>query len=231
MKGCVLLLLLTCFAWAAPPLLVASVGRTGLPPYEGTERVYRLEGSGCQTLRVGEVLVLQRQGERRNLGRLEILSVHLDHAQARLAVPGDTFPLKGDLVIRTELLYALPEVTIAVQPPIPALDTLRPRTITRTLPRSLGQGAIYREPIYFLKGDASLSPGAQTKLRTWVAAWGAERQWSLECPPGSGPLSALRTSALSSELQRLGIPALEIKPLSEEPPGQYDAIYVKKEPW
>ena len=52
MKGILLALLLGPFAWASP-LLVASVGRAGLPPYEGTERVYRLEGLGCPTLRVG----------------------------------------------------------------------------------------------------------------------------------------------------------------------------------
>jgi hypothetical protein len=231
MKGFALLLLLGRLALATPPLLVTSVGRVGLPPYEGTERIYRLEGTGCQTLRVGEVLVLQRQGERRSLGRLEVLSVHQDHAQARLSLAGDTFPLKGDLAIRTEQFLTLPEVPVAVQQPIPGLEALRPQTITHVLPRSVGQGAIYREPIYFIKGDASLSPGAQAKLKAWVATWGAEGQWSLECPQATAALSTLRTSALRSELQRLGIPSLEIQPLPEELSGRYDAIYVKKEPW
>jgi hypothetical protein len=203
----------------------------GLPPYEGSERVYRLEGSACQTLRVGEVLILQRQGERRSPGRLEILSLHLDHAQARLAMPGETFPLKGDLAVRTELFHALPEVPVAAPNPIPAVDTLRPRTITRILPRSVGQGTVYREPIYFLQGDATLSPGAQTKLRVWVESWGLQGQWSLKCPPGVDPLSTLRTSILRAELQRLGVPSLEIQPQAEEAPGKYDAIYVQKEPW
>ncbi len=230
MKG-FLLLLVGCFVWAAPPLLVVSVGRVGLPPYEGTERIYRLEGGGCQTLRVGELLVLQRPGERRGLGRLEILSVHPDHAQSRLSVPGDTFPLKGDEAIRAELLGTLPELPVAVPAPIPAMATLRPQTITRALPRSFEPGATYREPIYFLKGDASLSPGAQTKLRAWVESWGAKGQWSLECPPAPDTLSTLRSLALRSELQRLGIPSLEILPLPEEPTERYDAIYVKKAPW
>lgn len=230
MKG-FLLLLLGCLVWAAPPLRVVSVGRVGLPPYEGPERIYRLEGVGCQTLWVGEILVLQRPGERRGLGRLEILSVHPDHAQSRLSVPGDTFPLKGDLAIRAELLGALPEIPVAVSAPISAMATLRPRTITRALPRSFDPGATYREPIYFLKGDASLSPGAQTKLRAWVESWGAKGQWSLECPQAPDTLSTLRSLALRSELQRLGIPSLGILPLPEEPTERYDPIYVKKAPW
>ena len=229
MQGCVFLLL-GCLVWAAPPLRLVSVGRAGLPPYEGTERIYRLEGAGCPTLQVGETLVLKRPGEPRSLGRLEILSVSLDHAQSRLSVPGATFPLRGDLALRTELLDTLPELPVRVQLPIPAMDTLYPRTITRTLLRTGDQDATYREPIYFLKGDASLSPGAETKLRVWVESWGTTGQWFLECPQALGTLSPLRILTLRSELQRLGIPSLEIKPLPEEPSEQYDAIYVKKAP-
>jgi len=231
MKGFVLLLLLACFGWAAPPLQVAAVGRVGLPPYEGTERLYRLEGLGCQTLRVGESLLLQRPGDLRRLGRLEVLAVHLDHAQARLSLPGDTFPLKGDLAIRTEELHALPDLPGRAPQPLPVPSELCARTVTLTLPRSLGQGPSHREPIYFLKGDGSLSPGALVKLRAWVEAWGAEGQWSLECPPASSGLAELRLSALRAELQRLGVPRLEALFLSEGPQGPYDAIFVKKEPW
>jgi hypothetical protein len=230
MKGFLLACLLGSFAGATVPLLVTSVERTGLPPFEGTERIYRLEGTGCQTLRVGEVLVLKRPGERRNLGGLKILSVHSDHALARLSQPGDTFPLKGDQAVRTELFLALPEVPVAAQAPLAKLESLRPHTLTRTLPPPVGQGPIHREAIFFIKGDASLSPGAQVKLRAWVAAWGVEGQWSLECPPAPGELAALRASALRSELQGLGVPALEIKPLPEEPTGRYDAVYVTQGP-
>jgi len=204
------------------------VERQGLPPYEGTTRVYRLEGSGSQTLRVGEVLALQRPKEARTLGRLEILSVHLDHALARLAVPGATFPLKGDLAVRTELFHPLPGLPSAPPSALPSLEALLPST-TRALPRSFGQGEVRREPIYFLKGDASLSPGALAKLRAWVETWGLPGQWSLECPPAV--LAEPRSAVLRLELQRLGVPSLEVRPLSEEPPGRYDAVYVRKEPW
>jgi hypothetical protein len=224
-----LLFLLGPLAWAVPPLLVTAVERQGLPPYEGTERAYRLEGTGCQTLRVGETLVLQRQGEVRPLGRLEILSVHQDHALAKLALAGETFPLKGDLAVRTELFQALPGMPAVSLAPLPAAEALRPKAIARSLPRSFGPGEVRREPIFFLKGDASLSPGALAKLRAWVEIWGPSGQWSLECPPAS--LTDQRAGALRAELQRLGVPSLELQPLPEEPPGRYDAIYVKKEPW
>jgi hypothetical protein len=227
-----LALLLGTVLWAVPPLQVVSVTRGGMPPYDDSERIYRLEGGGCGTLRKGETLVLQREGEHRKLGRLEILSVNFDHAKARLVEPGETFPLKGDLAVRTELFEPLPEVPVSLQAtPIPAVATLQPRTITRTLPRSVGHGTVYREPIYFLKGDASLSPGAQNKLKAWVETWGVEGQWSLECPPTLSTLLQERISVLRSEMERLGIPRLEIKAVTEETSGRYDAIYVLKEPW
>ncbi len=217
------------------PLQIVSVGRTGLPPYEGSQRVYRLEGNGCATLRVGEVVVLKREGELRNLGRLEITSVHLDHAQAKLLQTGDTFPLKGDLAVRMELLRAMPVLPKAVDvPPLPAVAALQPRALKAALVRSFSTGTTYREPIYFLKGDASLSPGAVAKLRAWAESWGVQTQWTLECPQPPGMLSTLlqeRISALREALRASGIQHLEVRAVPPEPPGRYDAIYVMSEPW
>lgn len=233
------LVLASAFLVAQPPvgrpLQIVSVGRTGLPPYDDSQRVYRLEGSGCATLRAGEVVVLKREGERRNLGRLEVLSVHLDHAQAKLLQAGETFPLKGDLAIRMELLRPLPELPKPVAGrPLTAQAALQPKALKASLVRSFGEGTTYREPIYFLKGDASLSPGALAKLRTWAESWGPKNQWTLECPQSPGTLSTLlqeRVSALREELQRLGVAQLEVRAVSPEPPGRYDAIYVMSEPW
>lgn len=217
------------------PLQIVSVGRVGLPPYDDSQRVYRLEGSGCATLRVGEVVVLKREGERRHLGRLEVLSVHLDHAQAKLLQAGETFPLKGDLAVRMELLRPLPELPKPVAGrPLPVQATLQPKLLKASLVRSFGEGSTYREPIYFLKGDASLSPGAMAKLRSWAESWGSKNQWTLECPQSPGMLSTLlqeRVSALREELQRLGVVQLEVRAVPPEPPGRYDAIYVMSEPW
>jgi hypothetical protein len=217
--------------WAVPPLQVVSVNRVGLPPYENGDKVYRLEGEGCATLKVGEMLVLQRDGERRALGRLEVTAVHVDHADARLIVRGETFPLKGDLAVRTAPIHPLPDVPVEPDViPIPTLALLKPTTITRALPKPASLGPTHREPIYFIKGDASLSPGALTKLSSWVEEWGTEGQWSLECPQSLSTLLQERVSALRTELERLGVPKLEIHPLPEDNSGKYDAIYVMKEP-
>jgi hypothetical protein len=289
MKGIALLFAAGVCVWAAPPLLVVSVDRPGLPPYEGNGRVYRLEGPECLTLRVGEVLGLRRQGESRGLGRLKILAVHPDHAEAHLSEAGETFPLKGDLAIRKEPLHSLPAMATASPRPLPAKDVLQPMhprpadpwltpdaealppkeaPVIRTEPlpslptmamiplRSLpetnalrpailacvfpqavppkpsGRGSAHRAPIYFIKEDASLSPGAQVKLKLWVSIWGAGGRWSLECPKGVDTVSSLRLSALRSELQRLGVPVLglDIRSLCQDPGARYDAIYVKREP-
>jgi hypothetical protein len=230
MKGFALLLLLGPLALAAPSLLVVAVERVGLPPYDGTGRIYRLEGPECQTLRVGEILALRRQGERRSLGQLEILSVFPDHAGARLVLAGDTFPLKGDMAVRAEPIPALPEVPAVAPPPLATTDSLRPMILARAFPVFLEPPVVHREPIYFVKEDATLSPGAQAKLRLWVETWGRAGQWSLECPQADSPQSTQRLSALRSQLQQLGIPSLDIKMLPREPSAQYDAIYVKKQP-
>jgi len=299
MKGIPFLPALGACALAAAPLRVVSVDRPGLPPYEDDQRVYRLEGPECRTLRVGEILPLRRQGEPRRLGKLEVLSVHLDHADARLAEAGETFPLKGDEALCREPLRALPLAASASPSPLPAMDALRPlpprpavaaakpllplpetapvsfRPLparTALLPRlpgpaihrlplpplpgmgaiqpgvfaplddlrpartfppaAVGPGKSHRAPIFFIKEDASLSPGAYDKLRLWVATWGTEGRWSLECPKGADKISSLRLSALRSELQRLGIPSLglDVRSLPREPGARYDAIYVRKEP-
>ncbi|HWQ09147.1 MAG TPA: hypothetical protein VN436_08570, partial [Holophaga sp.] len=110
MKGAVLLCLAGCTMMAALPLRLTSVDRVGLPPYEGSEKVYRVEGPACGVLRVGERLTLRRERDPRSVGQLEVLRVYPDHAETRLAASGETFPLKGDLVLRAEPLPALPEI-------------------------------------------------------------------------------------------------------------------------
>jgi len=211
---------------AAPPLQVVGVVRSGMPPYEDGARIYRLEGAGCLTLRIGEQLTLQRSDERRPLGRLQVMAIKADHALARLVEAGETYPLKGDVAVRHEAAVALPAlppppmpenpVNVAVKLPISAPLLSQPR-----------EG--HREAIFFKKQSADLSPAAREKLEMWVQTWGLRGRWILGYPEGPG-LSLLlqqnRVEQLKVVLLRLGVPKVEIRPQPLEPPGRYDSVFV-----
>jgi hypothetical protein len=90
-----------------------------------------------------------------------------------------------------------------------------------------------REPIFFIKGDGTLSPGAIVKLKTWVEAWGVKGKWILGCPTGPGltyELLEKRLLAIRAELLKLGVAKVDTVLLPSQPAGPYDAIYVIKEP-
>lgn len=90
-----------------------------------------------------------------------------------------------------------------------------------------------RAPIFFLKGDASLSPGAVSKLKTWVEAWGRTGRWILSCPSVQGlsyELLERRILAIRTELLKHGVSRVETNLLPSEPVGQYDVVYVSNEP-
>jgi hypothetical protein len=99
---------------------------------------------------------------------------------------------------------------------------------------SPAQGQARREAIYFLQGDATLSPGAIAKLKTWAETWGQNGRWILACPSGPGlPYELLekRVQNLRAELRKHGLAKVETRLLPREPAGKYDAIYVMKEPF
>lgn len=214
---------------ASPPLHVAGVVRAGLPPYEDDVRVYRLEGAGCLALRVGERLTLLRAGEPRPLGRLQVTAVKGDHALAKLAVSGETYPLKDDLAVRHEEALNLPALP---SPPIPVgtLD-VAPKPPLSAPVLSLSKAG-QREPIYFRKGSAELSAGAKSKLAAWVKAWGWQGHWVLGCPQGSdlpATLQQARVEQLRAELERLGVLHVQILAQPEVASGRYDSVFVCRE--
>jgi len=235
MKAVFLGIILGSMLTAAPPLQVAGVLRAGMPPYDESERLYRLEGEGCPTLGVSEYLTLQRSGERRNLGRLQVTAIKEGYALARLAVPGETYPLKGDLAVRHErviALPALPKQTIE-ESSFPA-EALAPRLPKLAIPLSPSKEALHREPIFFYKGSAELSPAALLKLQSWVAAWGIPGRWVLLVPvvPELLPaVSQARTEALQGALKHLGVKDVELRPMPPGPSAKYDSISVSKESW
>lgn len=218
------LCLVTAALQAAPPLAVVQVVRQGLPPYDDTGRLYRLEGDGCD-LRPGRVVLLVRPGERRSLGQLEVVSAGPGYALARILKAGTTFPMKGDLAVPREPLRPLP----ALPGPGAALsgtEALAGPPAALALPAP-PPGAIHREPIFFLPEEAVLTPGAKAKLKAWVAAWGRAGRWVLAQPPAAQPLAEARIAALREELGRLGVAEVERGTAEADPPGKYPAVFVE----
>jgi len=119
---------------AARDIRIVAVEQVGRPPWTPRDgRVYRLGGEAISDIRLGEMLIVRRPGEVRDIGTLRVVSVHTEHfaansALAKLESKGETFPLKGDLV--TKLASTdMPEIKrIGVEPLKegfrPALDPL-----------------------------------------------------------------------------------------------------------
>ena len=130
-------------------------------------------------------------------------------------------------------------IAIIVFIPVSLSCQRQPRTTSwpsaqATAPSSASSSGLpKREPIFFIKGDGTLSPGAIVKLKTWVKAWGAQGRWTLECPSGAGlsyELLEKRLLSIRTELRKCGVSKVETILLPSAPAGQYDAIYVAKEP-
>ncbi len=234
MKPMLLGCLLGSMLVAAQPLRVVGVVRSGMPPFEEGERLYRLEGEGCPSLAPGELLTLRREGERRNLGRLQITVLKDGYALAQLAIPGETYPLKGDLAVRHEKALPLP----AIPDPWAVLaipsEAMAPRQPKLAIPSSPLTDGGHREPIYFLKGNAELSSAARIKLRAWVSAWGLDGRWILlipALPEIPAAITQARVEALKEALKGLGVGSVEQQSLPSTPPARYDSISVSKTSW
>jgi hypothetical protein len=169
------------------------------------------------------------------------------------AVPEEAEPhsLKGDLAPRIELPRPLPPLptprpedapprpfSIEVAKPVQGSPEDAPREVlpaaplppaVTPVPLDKPSVTARRQPIYFLKENASLSPGALEKLKSSVASWGFKDRWVLGYPGIAGLIPALqqeRLAVLRAELRRLGIEALEIRLLPPETPGKYDVVFV-----
>jgi hypothetical protein len=225
MKGLPLCLLAVCLACSGPvPLHIASVERTGLPPYEDADRLYRVEGEGWERLKVGDRLRPTRPGDRRDVGRLQVVELREGHALARLQARGEAYPMRNDAVERLEA-RPLPPPAVAPLPRV-NLQDLQPVGPARPGPENA-----HREQIYFLKGDATLSPAGQEKLQAWVGLWGRQGQWALLCPRGEAGLVRARLAVMTEALQRLGVAQVEVRPLPPEPTDRLDAVGIVMEPW
>jgi hypothetical protein len=209
-------------------LHVEKVERAGLPPYEEGNRLYRLEGEGWERLRVGDRIALRRPGQRLGLGLLVVHEIHQGYVLATQLSRGETFPMNGDLA---ELVEVKP-LPLLPSKPLPVLDsqklqTLQPLTVVKATAL-----AVKREPIYFLKKDASLSPAGKEKLQDWVRSWGKNGNWALVYPQGQGndaSLALARVAAIQEFMNGLGVSGIEVRSASIIQEGRFDTIFIERE--
>lgn len=113
---------------------------------------------------------------------------------------------------------------------VPEVAPVVPAPTVPSVP-ALPKPTFKRGTIFFLKGDARISPGAVEKLQTWTSAWGVDGTWVLAYavdPEIPASLTEQRLQALRVELKRLGVATIETKIVPKDPGGQYDAIKIEK---
>jgi hypothetical protein len=100
-----------------------------------------------------------------------------------------------------------------------------------------GQAAprfLERNPIYFPKGSAEISPMGLTKIKEWADAWNARGGLAcfLSVPQNqlhAQKLTADRMAAIADELRRLGVAAVELRYDEKAAAGPHDVVYVGAE--
>lgn len=220
MRGCLLFLLAAGALGAETTLHIVAVERKGPPPYEGLDRVYRLDGGSDQGLRVGQRLAVSRAGAARPLGHLWLTAVHGGEAEARFDPRGEAYPLKGDLVQHADLpgLPRLPPLGDA-PPPVPAG------------PETPGEAPPQEGLLFFLPQRADLSPAGQRKLQAWVQAWGPGGRWVVQVPASRAlrpSLQQQRAEALQAALKALGVDQAALETgAARSADGPYDPAWIR----
>lgn len=211
--GCVLAL------GASEPLRIVAVERQGLPPYEDDRRLYRLQGQA--RVSAGELLELSRPGGKEHPGRLRVVRTTPEGVLAMLDRRGDTFPLKGDVAMHWEMAD-LPGLPVGEAITSVAL----PQTTALAAPKEPRQ---LWEPLFFLPGDATLSPLGRAKAEAWVREFG-EGRWTLECPRAKGAAARLinaRVKAIRQILEAAGVRGIQIKSTAEGQGRAKEAVFLR----
>jgi hypothetical protein len=205
--------------FAQAPLRVVSVDRRGLPPYEASDRLYRLDGGTDRGLRAGNRLLVKRAGETTALGHFQVLAVRAGECEASFEPSGATFPMKGDLALREELKA------------IPAAPSLEPGTLmVPEGPRSSPEPPPQEGVLFFLPHQGELSPAGVRKLEAWAEAWGASGHWTIQVPAVKTVKPALqkrRAESLLGALRALGIEHVELGREPRVGEGKYEPVWIR----
>ncbi len=187
---------------AQVPLHIAAVERRGPPPYEVADRIYGVEGDH-EGLRVGDRLLVKRADAAVILGHLRVIESRPGRANALFEPLEASYPMKGDLVLRSELRRLPAGSTLD---PAPLVSLPKPKASAEPPPR---EGLLF-----FLPGRSDLSIGGVRKLETWVESWGVGGRWAVQVPATKGikpELQKLRAESLQAALRALGIELVAVE--------------------
>jgi hypothetical protein len=204
---------------AQVPFRIIAVERQGLPPYESQDRIYRLDGGQERGLRVGDRLIVKRNGDFWALGRLRVIEVRGDHAGTTFEPAASAYPMKGDLALREELKW-MPDGGRLNAELIPLVPP----------PRSTSEAPPKEGILFFLPQKAELSLAGLRKLETWVEAWGAEGRWVVQVPTAKALKPALqkqRAEALQAALRAMGIGRVKLESEARTAEGKYDPAWIR----
>jgi hypothetical protein len=217
---CLLLCLgLACALGAQVSFHIVAVERKGPPPYESADRIYRLDGGQTRGLRVGDRLLVKQAGVAQAIGRMRVIEVRSEAAEAHFEPRGSAYPMKGDLVLREELKW------------LPTSGGLNLDPIQRISPPASSSEAPPKEGVlFFLPQQAELSAAGLKKLEAWVKEWGVEGRWIVQVPSAKAIHAALqkqRAETLQEALRALGVEhtKLETEPRTTE--GKYDPAWIR----
>ena len=203
MRWFLLSLCLACLLRAEAPLHIVAVERRGPPPYEVADRIYGVESGLDQGLRVGDRLLVKRAGAAVILGHLRVIESSPGRANALFEPLDGSYPMKGDLVLRSDLRH-LPAAPVLDPAPLEVLPG--PRAASEAPPR---EGLLF-----FLPGRSDLSVGGVRKLEAWVESWGTGGRWAVQVPATKGikpELQKLRAESLQAALRALSIEQVAVE--------------------
>lgn len=199
-------------------LTVVAVVRQGPPPYEAADRIYILEGSPAP--QVGDRLAVHRPGVRGILARLRVTALRDGRAEARLVLPLEQSPMRGDLAT-PDITAHLPALTAPVYQPLPVL----------TAPRAQAQPPPREGLLFFLPQRSDLSLAGMKKVETWVEAWGTGGHYVIHMPTAKALRAELqkdRIEALRAALRTVGIAEATVDTTPRTAEGRNDPAWIRR---